>query len=266
MKKFKARDYTDDVINKFLESKIQQEGLLSKRVLESLERVTVLYRPFRRITLKMDGVDSNSGLGKTSSSLIDEDFAGSITDPDHMFLLWRPRLANLFEEDIYEDEKIDQYPGNEEAVQGVLDELVRLRWKGQEQDEELRPQLRSLQADPLSTIAFIVPRSPGGIRREDKILEERKGSHAYVIAASLVTNCKPRDVILKAEIGERVYVETIVAEYRKIENDETRLLLLETPGTSSLRDAQKSGMAITRICKLYKTCYKHIQDSFLMRE
>jgi hypothetical protein len=264
VKKFKVRDYTDDVVNRFLESEIQKEGLLNKRALESFERYMVLNRPFRRITLTIDGLGSDSSLGKTSIALIDEDFAGLITDTDHMFLLWRPRLVELLKEGINDDEEIDQYPGNEKAVQEVLDELIRLRWRGQERDEDLKPKLRSLQADPLSAIAFIVPRSPGGIRREEKLLGELGDSHAYVLASSLVTNSSPRDVILSCEIGERVYVETIVAEYRNIESNATRLLLLETPGTSSLREAKKKAGALMRICQLYESCYNRIHERFLM--
>ncbi len=198
--------------------------------------------------------------------MIDEVLTGSITDPDHRFLLWRPRLVNLNEESFTEEMEENQYSGLEESVQEVVDEMVQLRLKGQEKDDEMRLKIRSLQADPLSSIAFIVPRLPGGIRREEKLLDERKWSHAYVIASSLVSNCSPKEVILSAELGTRVYVETVVAEYRKIENDETRLLIIETPGTSTLRDAQKAGSALTRICQLYKTCFDRIQDSYSLQE
>ena len=264
MKKVRAKDYTDNVIRDFLESEVQKEGLMKRRALESFERFIVLNRPFRRVTLTLNGDDSDSGIRKTTSTLIDEDFAGLVSDTDHMFLLWRPRLTKIFEGTTNEDEELNQYVDNEKAVRAVLDELIRLRWKGQERDDELRPKLRSLQADPLSAIAFIIPRSPGGIRREEKILGELGDSHAYVLASSLVTNCSPRDVILSYEIGERVYVETIVAEYRNIENNETRLLLLETSGTKSLREAKKVAGALLRVCQLYEPCYIRIRESFLL--
>ncbi|MHA2024806.1 MAG: hypothetical protein ACW98U_02800 [Candidatus Thorarchaeota archaeon] len=260
MKKFKTSEYTDYQINEFLESEIKTEGLLAKRNVELLERVSILYRPFRHIILRITG--TVPGSEKTTSSLIDEDFAGFINDPDHKFLLWRPRLASIYEESIVEDEEPDEYPGNVKAVQEILDELVSLRWKAQEEDDELRPKLRSLQADPLSTIALIVPRSPGGLRREEEILEKRKGTHAYVLASSLVTNCSPRDIILSAEIGERAYVETIAAEYRDIESNTTRVLILETPGTKSFLDAKKAARASVRICQLYDSCYEKILESF----
>ncbi len=264
MKKVRAREYTDSVIRDFLESEVQKEGLMKRRVLESFERFMVLNRPFRRVTLTLNGDGSDSGIRKTTSTLIDEDFAGLVSDTDHMFLLWRPRLAKIFEESANEDEGGDQHTGNQDAVQAVIDELIRLRWKGQERDDELRPKLRSIQADPLSAIAFVIPRSPGGIRREEKILEELGDSHAYVLASSLVTNCSPRDVIISYEIGERVYVETIVAEYRNIENNESRLLLLETSGTKSLREAKKVAGALLRVCQLYEPCYIQIREGFLL--
>ena len=261
MKQLQTPNYSDTEVRKFLASKAKKKGFRAKNVIESFERFWVLYRPFRHITLKISGIDSETGISKFSKSVIDEDLTRSITDIDHRFLLWRPRVVNLNEESITEERKGNQYSGNEESVQEVIDEMVRLRLKGQEKDDELRLKIRSLQADPLSSIAFIVPRSPGGIRREEKLLDERKWSHAYVMASSLVSNCSPKDVILSAEIGNRVYVETVVAEYRKIENDETRLLILETPGTSSLRDAQKTGSALTRICQLYKTCSDRIKEN-----
>ncbi|GAH88531.1 unnamed protein product, partial [marine sediment metagenome] len=223
MKKLETPNYSDSEVRKYLGSQIRKKGFRTKKDLESLERVRVLFRPFRHVTLKIDGIDSDTGISKFSKSLIDEDLAGNIKDEDHRFLLWRPRLANLLEKNIYEVEESDQYPDNEEAVQEVLDELIRLRWKGQEEDDELKPQLRSLQADPLSVIAFIIPRSPGGLRREEKILDKRKSSHAYVIASSLVTNCSPRDIMMSADIGDRIYIETIVAEYRNLESNATRL-------------------------------------------
>lgn len=247
-----APEYTDDEINRYLESKIKMAGRLNKKTIEFLDKVLILHRPFRRIKMKL-----HEGL---SSSLIDEEFAGTITDSDHRFLLWRPRLAGHIEDNIREDEKIDPYPDNEESVRVVLDELLQLRWTGQEKDEELRSELRTLQADPLSSLAFIVPRSPGGLRRENKLLEGRKASHAYVLASSLVSNCSPKDIILSVEIGDRVFIETIVAEYRNIEDDAIRLLFLETSGTSSLQAAQKAGFAVTRICQLYKDCHDQMLE------
>jgi hypothetical protein len=264
LKKLKAPKYTDSEIKRFLESEVHREGILSKKELEILERVMIINRPFRIIKLKMSEIGSNSNLELESSSLIDEDLAASIPDTNHLFLLWRPRLMALLDHHTEEIEEVDPYPGNEGAVRRIVDAMLSLRFQAQEEDDELRPQIRSLQADPLTTIAFVVPRSPGGIRREEKILEERKEGHSYILASSLVTNCKPRNLIKHADIGERIYVETIVAEYRHLENNSTRLLFLETPGSSSLKEAKKAAGALTRICEIYSDCKSNFQDSFLM--
>ncbi|MFW9926412.1 MAG: hypothetical protein ACFFDM_06540 [Candidatus Thorarchaeota archaeon] len=261
MKKLNGPGYTDSQIYDFLNSETRSEGLINKKSLESLENVFILYRPFRIVTINLSGTKSNADQRKTTHSLIDEDFAGSFTDENHMFLLWRPRLANLIEDIVEEDEETDLYPGNEDGVKEVLNELVDLRWRGQEEDEELRSALRSLQVDPLSSIAFVVPRSPGGLRREEEILEKRKSTHAYVVASSLVVNCSPKDIVVSAVVGERVYIETVVAEYKDLESDSTRLLLLETPGTSSLKEAKKAGGALTRLCQLYDSCVNRIYEN-----
>jgi hypothetical protein len=264
LKRLKAPEYTNDEINRFLESEIQREGLLSKRAVESLERVMILNRPFRIVRLKMSEIGSDSGVVMESSSLVDEDLAGSIPDTNHVFLLWRPRLASLLDKQIEMVDIPDPYPGKEKAAKGIVDEMLSLRLQAQEEDEEFKQKIRSLQADPLTTIAFVVPRSPGGIKREQKILDERKEGHSYIFASSLVTNCKPGHIIQSAQIGERVYVETVVAEYRNLEDSSRRLLFLETSGSSSLREAKKSAGALTRICQLYSECKVWFQDSFSM--
>jgi hypothetical protein len=264
VKKLKAPAYTDEEINAFLLSEIQREGTFSKKDVEVLERVMVLNRPFRKISLKLRDIGSSSSVEKESASLVDEDLAGSIPDTNHLFLLWRPRLATLLDQQTEEIDEADPYPGNEVVVKEIIDDLLSLRWQAQEEDEEMRRKIRSLQADPLTTIAFVVPRSPGGIRREEKILNERKEGHSYVLASSLVTNCKPGNVIHAAEVGERIYVETVVAEFRHLEKDTTRLLFLETSGSSSLKEAKKAATALTRICQLYSDCKSSFQDSFSM--
>jgi len=176
-----------------------------------------------------------------------------IHDKDHRILLWRPKYSNIstITDNTIELEKKND--PNKDSVQSVIDDMMEERWTSQELDDELKPKLKRLQADPLSTISIILPRSPGGLRKEQFIIDKRKASHAYILATSLVTNCSPKDIITSADIGERVLVETIIAIFRA--NDGTsRLLALESPGTNSHTEAVKSGMALTRLCKLYGNC------------
>lgn len=252
MKVFEASDYSTENLTKFLERQTRKQGVFKKENLETLVRVKILYRPFRRILWKAEKVIGSEKL--TSISFVDEELSAVISDSDHRFLLWRPRYANLSITDIeeYDGEYIDCE--NTEAVQQLISDLILHRWNGQELDEELRPKLRSLQADPLSAIMLIIPRTPYSLRREETILADRKEIHSFVLASSLITNCNPKDILVEGEIGERVFVRTIAAEYGDISSDKTRLLLLETPGTKSLHEAMKSGMALTRIYDLYPEC------------
>ena len=75
-----------------------------------------------------------------------------------------------------------------------------------------------------------------------------------MLASSLVTNSDPKDIMVEAEIGERVFVQTIVAQYRDLLKNENRFLFLETPGSESLQDSRKSGKALARISELYPEC------------
>ncbi|TFH03324.1 MAG: hypothetical protein E4H14_16860 [Candidatus Thorarchaeota archaeon] len=249
MKVFETPDYSHEELTKYFEGQIKTEGIISKRNLETFEGIRDFYRPFRKITMIMESPLNSEE--KISTSYVDEQLSSIINDSSHRFLLWRPRYANLSVLDA--DSSIGEYSmsDNSEAVKRMVDDMILQRWNGQELDEELRPKLRDLQADPLSAIALIIPRSPHGLRREETILAERKETHAYVLASSLVTNCSSKDIMVSAEIGERVSVRTILAEYHDISNDNKRLLFLETPGSDSLRDAQKSGYALTRIYDLY---------------
>ncbi len=252
-------DWLNNVdLEQILQKKAKTKGLLTKKPIETLESYKVVYRPFRRLTLNITGlrVDDTS----QTVSLIDEELASLIQDSDHRILLWRPNYSNLRTSANNTIELEKEFNSNEDSLQGVIDDMMEERWTSQELDEEMRPKLRRLQADPLTTISIILPRSPGGLRKEQLIIEERKGSHAYILATSLVTNCLPKDIITSVDVGERVLVETIIAIYRA--NDGTsRMLAMESPGTNSLNEAVKAGMALTRLCKLYGNCRELVSNA-----
>jgi len=259
LKVFEALEYTTDELKEFFEKQIRREGILKRRDLEVLDDIQLVQRPFRKILWKLENPSGSEE--KVRCSFIDEELASMIRDSDHRFLLWRPRYAIL---QINESEDSVDIPSidNADAVQEVVDELVLLRWKGQELDDELKPRLRNIQADPLSAIALIVPRTPYGLKREAKILEERRDIHSFLIASSLVMNCSPKDIVTSVNIGERVFVKTIIVKFREFSNEMSRMLYLETPGASSLRDAQKSGLALKRICDLYPDYGELMEKSF----
>ncbi len=252
MKVFEAPVYSNKELTKFFEGQKLKEGVINKKSLETLEEVRIVHRPFRKITWSLEAPTGSAD--KKSVSFIDERLCSQIDDSDHRFLLWRPRYATLKITETEESEIEQPETEDLDSVKKVVDDLMLHRWNGQELDDELRPKLRSLQADPLTSIALIVPRSPYGLKREETILVERKEVHSFVLASSLVTNSDSKDIMVSADIGEWVFVETAMANYRHMKDDSSRLLFLETPGSGSLRDALKSGRALARICDLYPDC------------
>ena len=244
-------------LEEILQKKAKTKGLLTKSPIETLESYKVVYRPFTRVTLNITGLREDDA--SQTVSLIDEELAPVIQDSDHRILLWRPKYSNLRTVSSGTIESKKEFVSNVDALQNVIDDMMEERWTSQELDEEMRPKLRRLQADPLTTLSIILPRSPGGLRKEQVLIEERKGSHAYILATSIVTNCLPKDIITSVDVGERVLVETIIAIYRA--NDGTsRMLAMESPGTNSLNEAVKTGMALTRLCKLYGNCRELVSN------
>ena len=75
-----------------------------------------------------------------------------------------------------------------------------------------------------------------------------------------MTNCLIEDNIKSGQLGDRVYVKTIAAEYINNETSKSRWIFLETPGASSINDALKQGRALTRICSLNDQCRIRIKE------
>ena len=242
-------------LEKLLQKKAAKSGRLSMDSEEKLESYHVVFRPFKKVTLNITGkrVDDL----QQRFSLIDAELAPLVLDDDHRILLWRPRHANC---KTSTDESITQPEIDSAPVQSLIDEMMEKRWQAQEHDEEMRPKLRRLQVDPLSTLSILLPRTPGGLRKEQVLIDDRKASHAYIFATSLITNCTSRNIITSADIGETILVETIIANYRA-EDESTRILALETPGTRSFNDAIKAGKALTRLCQLYVECREVVSNT-----
>jgi hypothetical protein len=249
MKVFETPDFADDTVTKFFEGRTHTSGVFKRTPLERLESVRTTHRPFRRVLFKLEGVTGSEV--KTSTSFVDEQLSSQIKDDDHRFLLWRPLYASLKLLDASEKEVSESVIDKSNYTQEVVNTLLLHRWNSQELDDEIAPKLRSLQADPLVSVAFIIPRSPYGLKHEQRILSKRAEVHSFVLASSLIANCAPKDIIVSGEVCEQVFAKTIIAEYRNVSNGNPRILILETPGSNSLREALRSGQALTRICELY---------------
>jgi hypothetical protein len=252
---FKA-DWLEKIdLEAMLQKQVMSRGFRSKASDESLEHFRVILRPFRKIILNATRSRINESF--KALSLIDEELFPFVTDENHQMLLWRPKYfdSTIVSQDMDYESSID-----EDALQKVIDEIMEKRWQSQDYNDELRPKLKRLQMDPLAVITFMIPRTPAGLRKEQAIIDDRKESHAYVLATSLLTNTSPRDIITSAELGETVLIETIIANY-KSEDESSRLLFLETPSTNSFSEAIKTGKALTRLCELYGECREIVSNT-----
>ena len=242
-------------LEELFQKKVKGSGFLSKNSSETLDSFKIVYRPFRKIHLYV----TKSSIDDTyrAESLIDEDLFHLVEDSNHQMLLWRPKYKDcprISSEDEYPS-KIDGH-----ALQALIDDIMEKRWQAQEFDEEIKPKLKRLQLDPLSTIAFLLPRTPGGLRKEQAIIDDRKESHSFILATSLLTNCSPKDIITSADLGETVLVQTIIGIYTS-DDGPSRVLTLETPCTKSFSEAMKAGKALTRLCDLYGECREIVSNT-----
>jgi len=252
---FKADWLESTNLETMLKKQVKSTGFRSKKPSETLESYRVVLRPFRKIILNAKRIRNDESF--QTQSFIDEELFPYVSDPNYQMLLWRPKYSDVtsVSQEMEYESSID-----EKALQNIIDEMMERRWQSQEHNDELRPKLKRLQLDPLSAVTFLVPRTPGGIRKEQAIIDDRKESHAYILATSLLTNTSPNDIIISSNLGETALIETIIAKY--ISEDETsRLLVLETPGTKSINDTVKAGRALTRLCELYGDCREIVSNT-----
>lgn len=249
--------FSDAQLEEYLQKQAKTQGFISKKQIERLVQFRRIFRPFRRVSFEV--ATSNANETRSCESLIDEEAASHVNDSSHRFLLWRPKYSTTPDDEI---DQVDNVASNEMSVNDVIEELVLTRWEGQELDEELRPKLRSLQADPLAVIALVIPRQPGSLRREEEILDDSRESHAYVLASSLVTNSSPKEIIQSYSVGSRVFVETVAAKYEGIADSAERYVFLETSGGNSLDAAMKAGAVLARLSNLYAELLSTMKDSY----
>jgi hypothetical protein len=251
MKVFKSYQLNVEKLDGQLQRYAKSEGLIIKKPVENLIDYKILLRPFKKVTFDVESSVTN--LRSETLSFIDEKLSSFVGNENHRMLLWRPKYAKA---EVIEDDHIDNTTnnsGSDAVLQEVVDQMIDHRWACQALDEEYRPKLKRLQADPLSALGIIIPKRSSSLRQEQDLVDQRKESHAYILASSLITNSSPRDIITKSILGERVFVETILVRYKTGSNQE-RLLIFETPNAGSLDDAYKAGKALTRLSELYVEC------------
>ena len=259
MKVFSALEFEHEKIIKFLSRRIRKKGIFNRETCESLDVHFDLYRPFRFVKWKCSG--DTSDVDNNRVSLLDETLAPVVKDLDDQLLLWRPKYSGMKMDEI-EVIKQEDIPENIEFhLQSVIDDLLMRRTESRDVLLAIDSDLHKMQRDAMSATSLVLPRSPSYPRKESQLVDEKKLNHSILVATSLVANCHIEDDIKSGQIGDRVYVNTIAAEYINKETSETRWIFLETPGASSINDALKQGRALTRICTLNEHYSMRIKES-----
>lgn len=255
MKVLRSKRLTIEDIEVNLKRNAKFKGVLKKKAVDCFIDYKVILRPFRQIIIHLQSINSDEC--KKAHTLIDEELSPFVKDENHRMLLWRPAYVGLETVEYKGDANMIKYDMSDFETQKVVDDMIEKRSECQHLDEEYQPKLRRLQADPLFAFSMIIPRRSISLKQEQELVDERKESHAYILASSIVANCKPGDIMTSSTLTERFLVETIVAYYETPEKLQ-RVLILETPNADSFETATKHGNALMRLCSLYSKCSERV--------
>ncbi|NHJ13480.1 MAG: hypothetical protein EAX95_07370 [Candidatus Thorarchaeota archaeon] len=229
----------------FLEGKIRTKGILKKEPIEELRISSFYWRPFRIVEwITSEGQGSNA-------SVVDESLAIPELESNEDLLLWRPNYASIA---ATKGDGLKEEASDSDGLLQLIQNLVQKRLDAQERLAELEPEVRRIQADRRAAAGVLLPRTPGGLRKDAAVMERRQPDHGLLLATSIVMNV-PNSVMVKDfTLGERVYVGTVSAVFIDNESSEERDLHLESPGAASLSAALKNASGLTRICSINGNC------------
>ncbi len=243
-------EFSNEDESKYLVSRMQTRGILRKTHLEELERVQTFLRPLMIVSF----LDDDEQL--ISKSLLDASFVQCTQDLDLQLLLWRPKYLSLEIKDA--DFPIIPKIVSEDTsyhATGYLNSLLSKWNEAQQLMDDMSDDVRKIQLDRRSLVAFILPRTPSNVRKEDEIYGIHSKLNGYLLAYSLVLNCTKESTIARYKITSNIYLKTTIAKYRHIETNEINYRVLEHAGCKSIRDAEKNGAVLQRLLTLQPNCY-----------
>ncbi|MFW9805006.1 MAG: hypothetical protein ACFFFC_20325 [Candidatus Thorarchaeota archaeon] len=247
----------DSVIT-FMLQQAQRKGVLRREQVEEIAISPPLLRPFREVLwdLREDVSDCRS--------LIDESVSHVSLTPDQQLLLWRPQYAHFDWIDDDSIHNIANFNPDDSYVQALVDDLLERRMTAQRNLDESEVEARKSQAAKKSALAFLIPRSPGSIRKQEEMEEGRRPSQGILVASSLVMNCPQNSRVVRGKLGLRFWVRTMMTEFRNLETQTSRFVFLESPTSASLREAVSFGRALTRLCQLNEDARSLVHRQFLV--
>lgn len=253
MKKFLSEHITERDIHSFALSNVRKRGILRRMEIEEVQLRFPVLRPLRRIHF-YDG--SNV---EVSTSLIDEELSGLTINFNEHILLWRP-LYHLLTAEV--DQESDLTSDKSPSVQSVIDNILDIRINTQQDLLDFEFQMRDVKANWRSTISLLVPRSPSSLKKQEEVEDHQRMMTGILTAASLIMNCKSEDRIEYGRIGERIYIETALVQYTRFDTASTRIVALEFPQIDTIREAERAGRALTRLCSINETCHNIVDEYF----
>ncbi|MFX0108751.1 MAG: hypothetical protein ACFE7R_10725 [Candidatus Hodarchaeota archaeon] len=249
MRVLEGRVFTEEEVNKFLQSRIRTSGILRRKHHESVAVFLPVWRPFRIVEWTVLG-DSDPHY-----SMIDERMSPIVTSHNEQLLLWRPRYAAI---NITSIKSLDEEHSNQSIfdshVERVMTDLYERRKEAQNALAEFDSELREKHTDQQQAVALIIPRTPGSIRKYNELIEKVKPLQSVIRATAIVANLPYKAVIEQGKLGERVHIGTYMALFTDLESGAKRNLILETPGAKSINEALRNGRALTRLCELNEDC------------
>lgn len=255
MLEFESTSFDPIDLEKYFLKKRRSKGFFKKELEEKFVKFIEVRRPFRIVDLEVQ----NESIVRKVKTFIDENACSWVVDHNQMLLLWRPRYSDITMKEVELEDCVEVLTSENELKSSIRN-FIDMRQNAQDQIQNLDPDLRKLQSDYMSVTSFIIPRTTRKLKDEDKILENRKETHSILLASSLVASLSPEDVVCSFSIGERVYVRTLIASYKHKYTEETRIIVLENVSASSLDNAIKNGLALTRLCELNSEFNAHIQS------
>jgi hypothetical protein len=247
-------------IRKIFSKHIRSSGFFRSQTLETLKISPLVWRPFRRV--RWECLSETGQPVNPCYTYLDEQFAGKVTDPVEQLLLWRPKYADLSPV-MFGGVSDKNFPpsSNSATLQELISKVLEDWQMAQVTMSSLTPVLRETQSGIDIALSAFLPRTPSRRRRERELVEDRKRSHALMMALSMMLNCPNHYVIQEGILENRIRVGTVFGEYEHLEDHSKRYLVLETAGARTVTETLKNGRALTRLLKLNHNCEIIIQES-----
>ncbi len=238
-------------LDSFASRNARKRGVIKREPVEGYNISKLFLHPYRRVHF----IDSEAQV--IAQSMIDEILYPYVEDRNEQLLLWRPRYPHV--ETIDTPEIFNENP-EMSGLHEFLINLLESREHLQEESIKLANDLYNVDSPYRSTASLLVPRSPSGIRRHEKLSDEKRITDGWLRAISLVQNMTESDSPVSIEIGERVFVRTCVILFTNEESNNERMLILENPLSHRIEDTELSGRALTRLVSLNSKCFQMLKE------